>query len=1850
MVKKLLWGLIFILIIGLVGAYPDQVCYPLSSGTVCINASISLVTTGLSELYLNASQGATAYSWGDWHPNASAQQIQINSLINAGYVNSTIVDGYFNDITNFTGTLINNKFCTYNGVSGEIDCNTDANNFNDSLLWANASDQNIQINALQGENTTIWNTLWETYTNITGFTSYNATLVSYATGAIKHYSNISALQGENTSIYNILYETYANITGLTISYNATLNSYATGAIKHYSNISALQGENTTVWSALQELNANDTALVNGYFNSMANITGSNINITGYTLTSSFINGVVGGLDMRGNPWYFSGTNIEIAENLTVDGVIIGDVVGYFNDLTNFTGTLINNKFCTYNGVSGEIDCNTDASNYNDSLLWANASDQNIQINALQGENTTIWNTLWETYTNITGFTSYNATLVSYATGAIKHYSNISALQGENTTLWSALQELNSNDTALNLSIEQRTSYNDSAIVNALQGENTTLWNMAYEFNQNITALNLSIEQLVIEQGVYVYNSTLNLYATGAIKHYSNISALQGENTSIYNILYELNSNDTALNLSIEQRTSYNDSAIVNALQGENTTVWSALQELNANDTALNLSIEQRTYTYNATLNSYATGAIKHYSNISALQGENTSIYNILYETYANITGITSYNDSAVVNALQGENTTIWTALWELNANDTALNLSIEQRAVYNSTLNLYAMGAIKHYTNITGALKHYTNITNLQTNLSRLWTENTTVWSALQELNSNDTALNLSIEQRSYTYNATLNSYATGAIKHYTNISEAMTNISNYMYNENATIWNILYETYANITGITSYNDSAVVNALQGENTTIWNAFWELNANDTALNLSIEQRAVYNNTLNLYAMGAIKHYSNISALQGENTTIWNTLWETYTNITSLTSYNTTLVSYATGAIKHYTNITNLQTNLSRLWTENTTIWSALQELNANDTALNLSIEQRTSYNDSAVVNALQGENTSIYNILYELNSNDTTLTNAVAGAQKHYTNITEAMTNISNYMYNENATIWNTKLQNGSNGNLSSLNIEGNLVVDGKMDGQPLTGMLGSGLIYSSQTNPLSEVNVTCVGLVCSYNAFTVKLSSAASDHVSTYCDIPAGSKTVTDNAHVVLYINNGCNIVETTITTYFNSIITTGEVWDFANMVCYAGNCEIKNGIGLEQRRMMKQRVLDYYKLHLNVVSGFDKVTDTFPTFNISLGEYVYLMDVVSTSAKATGTAGSIEVIQPNGAGWTMTSQSNLNRTTCNTGTGVALCTNVNRWRRIFIFEVGWANGVDTSELHQLLPSQTISYSSLANCVDTTTSPLIYTLPDFYTKAAVPLYALCIRPSDTAWTTSSWIDLRTVKTGTATSVSSTVYVPYLGASQDVDLGSYNIIATQANLIKGVITELNATNFTLNGAAIISYNDSAVVNALQGENTSIYNILYELNANDTTLTNAVAGAQKHYTNITEAMTNISNYMYNENATIWNILYETYANITGITSYNDSAVVNALQAENTTIWTALWELNANDTALNLSIEQRAIYNSTLNLYATGAIKHYTNITSALKHYTNITNLQTNLSRLWTENTTVWSALQELNSNDTTYWNAIQELNANDTALNLSVEQRAPLASPTFTGVVTAVRLISPELNATNFTLNGAAIVSYNDSAVVNALQGENTTVWSALQELNSNDTTLTNAVAGAQKHYTNITGALKHYTNITNLQTNLSRLWTENTTVWSALQELNTNDTAIETELNLSIEQRAPIASPTFTGVVTAVRLISPELNATNFTLNGAAIVGYNDSAVVNALQGENTTIWNMAYEFNQNITTLNLTTELRAPIASPTFTGVVTAVRLLSPELNSTNATVGGLGIASYNTTHYMIG
>ena len=485
-------------------------------------------------------------------------------------------------------------------------------------------------------------------------------------------------------------------------------------------------------------------------------------------------------------------------------------------------------------------------------------------------------------------------------------------------------------------------------------------------------------------------------------------------------------------------------------------------------------------------------------------------------------------------------------------------------------------------------------------------------------------------------------------------------------------------------------------------------------------------------------------------------------------------------------------------------------WNA-SGLLINQTASLSLINDNSSWNESYA----RGIFTTNISSLAYINSSGL-LINQTAGLTSDNTSWNKSYADSLYYSNTNPQNLINSSYFNSST-NITVGNITAKNITADYFFGQPLMGMLGSGLISSSQINKLSETNITCIGLTCSYNNFSVRLISGTSDSNAKYCDILSGSFTVTDNQQSVLYINSTCGIQTAEISNYFNNIITSGGVWDFANIVAYNGGTEVTNGIGLEQRRMMKERVLNFNKLHLSIVSGYARTTYAFPSFTIDTGSYIYLMDIVNTGLKNASNTDSIEVIYHNGSnGWITNDQTGMNYTKCDNGTSFITCTNTNQWRRIFFFMVGYntSNG-DNSQIHQTLPSNTIRYASEAACLDTTTTPISYTLPSWYQYSAVPLWAYCIRPQDNAWSSTGWIDLRSVKTGVASSgIDTSVFLLKDGTvslTNNWNAGNFNNTADRwianKDVTAPVVNVTNGGSITGNSSctSISSPNNSSIL-------------------------------------------------------------------------------------------------------------------------------------------------------------------------------------------------------------------------------------------------------------------------------------------------------------------------------------------------------------------------------------------------------------------------------------------------------------
>ena len=559
-----------------------------------------------------------------------------------------------------------------------------------------------------------------------------------------------------------------------------------------------------------------------------------------------------------------------------------------------------------------------------------------------------------------------------------------------------------------------------------------------------------------------------------------------------------------------------------------------------------------------------------------------------------------------------------------------------------------------------------------------------------------------------------------------------------------------------------------------------------------------------------------------------NLTAPNICYSNGTNCNNISIYNSTYAQYAYN--QSYNGSTFNATydryaynqSSGSVGSFNATYDLTSQEWNGNKTMV---------YNHTTAIEILYGKwfynmTTSFTNwlngFLYNYNQTSPAIAYANTQINGNWTDLENRKLNASDQRYNYSAKADYQFTNHNFNGS-ANITITPN---QGYFFGQPILGMLGSGMIQNIGTSTGSELNVTCNGLNCSYSAFEVRLISGTGNQLATYCRMPAGNFTAQDNAHNVRYVDTNCAIQVSEINNYFENVITQGGVWDFSNEMCHTGTCEVINGIGLENRRMMKQRVIDWETDHLKVVSGFGFSVGTFPNFTIGSGTYIYLMDIAPTYALNT-TRAQLEYFYHNGTNYTFIDRYGIDLANCDNGTALVTCTG-NNYRRYFIYEVGWnETGHTLPELVLTAGLLGTSYATAAGCLDTASNPLVFNLPSYYGKVAVPLYVYCAQRTASTWTTANLIDLREVKTGSATGTALetdpiwtaasssywtssttdmaiqgnvTLRVPYTGATANLIMGLWNATATYFNgLFNWTTTGSGWLNF--NGA-VLTYNDT----------------------------------------------------------------------------------------------------------------------------------------------------------------------------------------------------------------------------------------------------------------------------------------------------------------------------------------------------------------------------------------------------------------------------------------------------------------
>jgi len=373
--------------------------------------------------------------------------------------------------------------------------------------------------------------------------------------------------------------------------------------------------------------------------------------------------------------------------------------------------------------------------------------------------------------------------------------------------------------------------------------------------------------------------------------------------------------------------------------------------------------------------------------------------------------------------------------------------------------------------------------------------------------------------------------------------------------------------------------------------------------------------------------------------------------------------------------------------------------------------------------------------------------------------------------------------------------------------------GQPLDGTIGSGVIYSETTTSKGEVNITDEGgLSVTYPNVVMRLVTSA--NVVTYCNITGATITIPDDQHTVFYVNSACNVLNTTMSNYLATDLSPGGLTDIFNVYAVDGDIETLKGITVKNKETIKARKEHFYTDHLKIVSGMNiDTTTTFPEGFMNSGEYLFIRTIVDATEQ-NSTADGIHIVYHNGASdWIHSNQTGVNLTHCDNGTTAISCAS-DKYRRYIIYVIGFNDGEDHTQLHELLPrTADTAYTNLGDCMDIVASPISFTLPSSESYTAVPIYAYCGARDDTDWV-NGWIDLRTGGIGYGASPDTSIFLTLDGTRpmegsldlDDNDIIDVDDIGSTSDEIDDVFIGTNQYIYLGDGQeSYLSYNGSALI-------------------------------------------------------------------------------------------------------------------------------------------------------------------------------------------------------------------------------------------------------------------------------------------------------------------------------------------------------------------------------------------------------------------------------------------------------------
>ena len=455
---------------------------------------------------------------------------------------------------------------------------------------------------------------------------------------------------------------------------------------------------------------------------------------------------------------------------------------------------------------------------------------------------------------------------------------------------------------------------------------------------------------------------------------------------------------------------------------------------------------------------------------------------------------------------------------------------------------------------------------------------------------------------------------------------------------------------------------------------------------------------------------------------------------------------------------------------------------------------------------------------------------------------------------------------------------------------------------------------------------------------------------------------------------------------------------------------------------------------------------------------------------------------------------------------------------------------------------------------------------------------------------------------------------------------TDRNTAIGVETSNRQTAVSSAISVAEGYTDSAIATEVTNRNTAIAT---ETSNRQTAVTNAIATAES-YTD-TELSSAISTEVTNRNSAILTAknaaisTSETYADLvsgnalTNAETYADTKKSEAITDAESFATSADLTLHTTITGEIATAKSQAI--SSAGTYTDNAISNLVNgapstldtlaeIASALGSDANLSTTLTNsialkapiASPTFTGTVSgITKSMVGLGSVDNTSDSAKPVSTAQQTALDL----KANLASPTFTGTVTLPTgtvtsgmildgtIVDADINAS------AAIAQSKISGLDTALSAKAALASPAL----TGTPTAPTATAGTSTTQIATTAFVG---------TAVSNLVASAPAALDTLNELATalgNDASFSTTITNSLAAKAPLASPTFTGTVSGITKSMVGLGSVDNTADTAKPISTATQTALDAKLASATAA--TTYETIANVA-------LKAPLASPTFTGTVT--------------------------------